>query len=119
MGGKPCALASMNQTQVRFFERRYGAERGGYVDDLSGARRRVACNAAARRYRRAERTRDAFSCFYGRALREAKQRTDWIDSNESYESVVLNYAQQLFAADNSLFLNDFHTALQPLSVPAW
>ncbi|MBG2632568.1 malto-oligosyltrehalose synthase [Klebsiella michiganensis] len=54
-----------------------------------------------------------FLAFMEKALREAKQRTDWIDSNESYESVVLNYAQQLFAADNSLFLNDFHTALQP------
>ena len=48
-----------------------------------------------------------------KALREAKQRTDWIDSNESYESVVLNYVQQLFSADNSRFLNDFHIALQP------
>ncbi|EML2677313.1 TPA: malto-oligosyltrehalose synthase [Klebsiella michiganensis] len=54
-----------------------------------------------------------FLAFMEKALREAKQRTDWIDSNESYESVVLNYAQQLFAADNSLFLNDFYTALQP------
>ncbi|WP_434543217.1 malto-oligosyltrehalose synthase [Klebsiella grimontii] len=53
-----------------------------------------------------------FLAFMEKALREAKQRTDWIDSNESYESVVLNYVQQLFSADNSRFLNDFHIALQ-------
>lgn len=56
---------------------------------------------------------ERFAEFLEKALREAKQRTDWIDSNESYESVVLNYAQQLFAPDNALFLNDFYTSLQP------
>ena len=56
---------------------------------------------------------ERFLAFMEKALREAKQRTDWIDSNESYESVVLNYVQQLFSADNALFLNDFYTSLQP------
>lgn len=50
------------------------------------------------------------------ALREAKQRTDWIDSNESYESVVLSYARHLLSPDNTLFLKDFSEAMQPLSV---
>ncbi len=56
---------------------------------------------------------ERFLGFVEKALREAKQRTDWIDSNESYESVVLNYAQQLLSAENQLFLNDFYTSLQP------
>lgn len=31
---------------------------------------------------------ERFLGFIEKALREAKQRTDWIDSNEGYESVV-------------------------------
>lgn len=54
-----------------------------------------------------------FLGFLEKALREAKQRTDWIDSNESYESVVLDYARHLLSPDNTLFLHDFSKALQP------
>ena len=54
-----------------------------------------------------------FLGFLEKALREAKQRTDWIDSNESYESVVLSYARHLLSPDNSLFLHDFSEAMQP------
>ncbi|MCI2291780.1 malto-oligosyltrehalose synthase [Enterobacter sp. I4] len=54
-----------------------------------------------------------FLGFLEKALREAKQRTDWIDSNESYESVVLDYARHLLSPDNTLFLHDFSQALQP------
>lgn len=54
-----------------------------------------------------------FLGFLEKALREAKQRTDWIDSNESYESVVLDYARHLLSPDNTLFLHDFIQALQP------
>jgi (1->4)-alpha-D-glucan 1-alpha-D-glucosylmutase len=51
--------------------------------------------------------------FTEKALREAKLRTDWIDSNEDYESVVLDYARHLLSPENTLFLQDFYTALQP------
>jgi (1->4)-alpha-D-glucan 1-alpha-D-glucosylmutase len=54
-----------------------------------------------------------FLGFLEKALREAKQRTDWIDSNESYESVVLSYARHLLSPDNTLFLHDFSEAMQP------
>jgi len=48
-----------------------------------------------------------------KALREAKLRTDWADSNEAYENAVLNYVRHLFAAENVAFLTDFAQALQP------
>lgn len=56
---------------------------------------------------------ERFLGFLEKALREAKQRTDWIDSNESYESVVLSYARHLLSPDNTLFLKDFSQAMQP------
>ncbi|KUQ86511.1 MULTISPECIES: malto-oligosyltrehalose synthase [Enterobacter cloacae complex] len=56
---------------------------------------------------------ERFLGFLEKALREAKQRTDWIDSNESYESVVLSYARHLLSPDNTLFLHDFSEAMQP------
>ncbi|MCU6219637.1 malto-oligosyltrehalose synthase [Enterobacter cloacae] len=54
-----------------------------------------------------------FLGFIEKALREAKQRTDWIDSNESYESVVLNYVRHLLSPENTLFLHDFASSLLP------
>lgn len=54
-----------------------------------------------------------FLGFIEKALREAKQRTDWIDSNESYENVVMDYARHLLSPDNTLFLHDFSETLQP------
>ncbi|HDS9357568.1 TPA: malto-oligosyltrehalose synthase [Enterobacter chengduensis] len=54
-----------------------------------------------------------FLGFVEKALREAKQRTDWADSNESYESVVLSYARNLLSPDNAAFLTDFNDVLQP------
>lgn len=54
-----------------------------------------------------------FLGFIEKALREAKQRTDWIDSNEGYESVVLNYVRHLLSPENTLFLHDFSSSLQP------
>lgn len=54
-----------------------------------------------------------FLGFIEKALREAKQRTDWIDSNEGYESVVLDYVRHLLSPDNTLFLHNFSAALQP------
>lgn len=40
---------------------------------------------------------ERFLGFIEKALREAKQRTDWIDSNEGYESVVLDYVRHLLS----------------------
>ncbi|EMW0510488.1 malto-oligosyltrehalose synthase [Enterobacter mori] len=54
-----------------------------------------------------------FLGFIEKALREAKQRTDWIDSNESYENVVMDYLRHLLSPDNTLFLHDFSETLQP------
>lgn len=56
---------------------------------------------------------ERFVGFTEKALREAKLRTDWIDSNEDYEAVVLDYARYLLSPENMLFLKDFHSALQP------
>lgn len=54
-----------------------------------------------------------FLGFIEKALREAKQRTDWIDSNESYENVVMDYVRHLLSPYNTLFLHDFSETLQP------
>jgi (1->4)-alpha-D-glucan 1-alpha-D-glucosylmutase len=54
-----------------------------------------------------------FLAFVEKALREAKLRTDWVDSNEAYETVVLDYARHLLSADNQTFLTDFCHSLQP------
>lgn len=51
--------------------------------------------------------------FVEKALREAKLRTDWTDTNEAYETAVLDYARHMLSQENTLFLTDFHTALQP------
>jgi len=56
---------------------------------------------------------ERFIGFVEKALREAKQRTDWVDSNEAYETAVLEYARHLLSADNALFLEDFSRSLQP------
>lgn len=56
---------------------------------------------------------ERFIPFVEKALREAKLRTDWADSNEPYEKAVLSYARHLLAADNRAFLDDFSHALQP------
>ncbi|MFU9139115.1 malto-oligosyltrehalose synthase [Erwinia tasmaniensis] len=54
-----------------------------------------------------------YIAFVEKALREAKLRTDWGDSNAPYEEVVLNYARQLLAPGARAFLHDFTTSLQP------
>ncbi|RTN25064.1 malto-oligosyltrehalose synthase [Enterobacter quasimori] len=54
-----------------------------------------------------------FLGFIEKALREAKQRTDWIDGNESYENVVMDYVRHLLSPGNTLFLHDFSETLQP------
>ncbi|SFT65351.1 maltooligosyl trehalose synthase [Kosakonia arachidis] len=54
-----------------------------------------------------------FIAFLEKALREAKQRTDWIETNDAYENAVLDYARHLLSPENQAFLQDFTAALQP------
>ncbi|TDT59655.1 maltooligosyl trehalose synthase [Enterobacter sp. AG5470] len=56
---------------------------------------------------------ERFATFVEKALREAKQRTDWIETNDAYEQAVLDYARHLLSPDNRAFLQDFVTSLQP------
>ena len=56
---------------------------------------------------------ERFIPFVEKALREAKLRTDWADSNDVYETVVLDYARHLLSPDNMAFLEDFYQTLQP------
>ena len=56
---------------------------------------------------------ERFIPFVEKALREAKLRTDWAESNEAYEKAVLDYARHLLSPANQLFLSDFSHALQP------
>ncbi|MGG7517848.1 malto-oligosyltrehalose synthase [Allorhizobium undicola] len=48
-----------------------------------------------------------FSAYLSKALREAKQRTNWGDENEAYEKAVLAYANGLFEPRNADVLADF------------
>ncbi len=54
-----------------------------------------------------------FLPFVEKALREAKSRTNWGDSNDPYEEAVLGYASHLLSPDNQEFLQDFCRSLQP------
>jgi len=56
---------------------------------------------------------ERFIPFVEKALREAKLRTDWAESNDAYEKAVLDYARHLLSPANQLFLSDFSHALQP------
>ncbi|WHZ42265.1 malto-oligosyltrehalose synthase [Rahnella bonaserana] len=56
---------------------------------------------------------ERFQLFVEKALREAKLRTNWGDSNDDYENAVLGYARHLLSPDNSLFLNDFYATIRP------
>ena len=56
---------------------------------------------------------ERFQGFVEKALREAKLRTNWDNSNEDYEKAVLDYARHLLSPDNQRFLQDFHDAIQP------
>jgi (1->4)-alpha-D-glucan 1-alpha-D-glucosylmutase len=56
---------------------------------------------------------ERFLAFVEKALREAKLRTDWADSNEVYEEAVFSYARNLLSPANHTFLRDFTQAMQP------
>ncbi|HDS1153452.1 TPA: malto-oligosyltrehalose synthase, partial [Pluralibacter gergoviae] len=103
----------MNQTQVRFLNdgtAPNGADTWMLYQALAG----VWPAAMAPDDAAALKTLEArFTGFVEKALREAKQRTDWIDSNEVYENTVLDYARHLLSPDNAAFLQDFSDGLQP------
>ncbi|MCJ8519634.1 (1-_4)-alpha-D-glucan 1-alpha-D-glucosylmutase [Pseudorhizobium tarimense] len=56
---------------------------------------------------------ERFLAFVEKALREAKQRTSWNDTNEEYEGAVKAYAAALLAPDNREFLSDFTNTITP------
>ncbi len=56
---------------------------------------------------------ERFLAFVEKAVREAKLRTDWSDSNEVFEEAISDYIRHLFAADNRAFLQDFTVAIRP------
>jgi (1->4)-alpha-D-glucan 1-alpha-D-glucosylmutase len=60
-----------------------------------------------------EALRHRFAEFALKAVREAKQRTDWTDNNQMYEGAVTRYAEALLAGDNSTFLRDFEATIAP------
>ena len=56
---------------------------------------------------------DRFAAYVEKALREAKLRTNWGDSNEVYEDAVIGYARKLLSSENQTFLKDFARTLLP------
>lgn len=56
---------------------------------------------------------ERFVAFVEKALREAKLRTDWAETNDAYENAVLDYVRHLLSPDNQAFLEDFSSSLQP------
>lgn len=56
---------------------------------------------------------ERFLAYVEKALREAKQRTNWGEEDAAYEDAVKAYAAHLLAAENSAFLQDFRRTLQP------
>lgn len=54
-----------------------------------------------------------FKSYVEKALREAKLRTNWGDSNDTYEKAVFDYVHHLLSPANSAFLRDFTYTLQP------
>lgn len=54
-----------------------------------------------------------FRTYVQKALREAKQRTNWTAVNDDYENAVLDYASHLLSPANRPFLQDFTASLTP------
>jgi (1->4)-alpha-D-glucan 1-alpha-D-glucosylmutase len=57
--------------------------------------------------------KERFLAFVEKALREAKRRTDWSDTNDAYEGAVKAYAERLFAPGSQAFHEDFAATLKP------
>ncbi len=58
--------------------------------------------------------RQRFLGFVEKALREAKLRTRWTQSDDAYEQAVADYAAGLIAPGNEAFLSDFVATTLPL-----
>ncbi len=56
---------------------------------------------------------ERFIPYVEKALREAKLRTNWGESNEAYEKAVIGYARTLLSPGNQAFLADFIDTLRP------
>lgn len=54
-----------------------------------------------------------FLPYVGKALREAKLRTDWLAVDEAYEGAVVDFARDLLDPRNKVFLDDFAATLRP------
>lgn len=62
---------------------------------------------------------ERFLGYVEKSLREAKLRTNWGDSDEAYESAVLDYARALLSPANGAFLTDFAETVQPFVEAGW
>lgn len=60
-----------------------------------------------------EEVKERFLAYLEKALREAKLKTDWSDSNEDYEKAVIDYASHLFSKENRDFLRSFAETIKP------
>jgi (1->4)-alpha-D-glucan 1-alpha-D-glucosylmutase len=58
---------------------------------------------------------ERFIAYVEKALREAKLRTNWGDSNEAYEQAVIAYARHLISPDNQAFVADFSDTIRPFA----
>ncbi|UHS64191.1 malto-oligosyltrehalose synthase [Agrobacterium vaccinii] len=56
---------------------------------------------------------ERFAAYVEKALREAKLRTNWGDSNAAYEDAVIGYARKLLSPENRAFMEDFVQTLHP------
>lgn len=59
-----------------------------------------------------------FEAFVEKALREAKLRTDWVDSNEAYETAMLDYARYYWRRITRHFAG-FYRPCNPSSAQGW
>ena len=56
---------------------------------------------------------ERFTPYLVKALREAKLRTDWTNTDETYEERVCAYAAHMLDPGNARFIADFHDTLAP------
>jgi len=61
--------------------------------------------------------RERFTAFLRKALREAKLRTSWTETDEEYEAAVEAYAVSLF--DDASFMHEMDRLVRPLALAGW
>ncbi|MET0358582.1 MAG: malto-oligosyltrehalose synthase, partial [Pararhizobium sp.] len=59
--------------------------------------------------------KERFSAYVEKTLREAKERSDWSEVDETYEGAVQAFAAGLLSPDNKAFLDDFLKTVQPFA----